>query len=110
MFYGSIWKVTLSLLVLYVVMGVIFWAVVGVLLAEKRRFAALINLVIGLFFLIFFGLYQLIHQLIRDYYTFFVPINDAGDRFDGRNVIALVLAAVLTYVIARLIYDSSKKK
>jgi hypothetical protein len=39
-----------------------------------------------------------------------VPINDTGDRFDGRNVIALVLAAVLTYVIARLLYDSLKKK
>jgi hypothetical protein len=109
MFYGSIWKVSLSLLVLYVVLGVIFWAVVGVLLAEKRRLAALTNLVIGLFFLIFFVLYQLIHQLIHDY-TFFVPINDTGDRFDGRNVIALVLAAVLTYVIARLLYDSLKKK
>ena len=109
MFYGSIWKVALCLLVLYVVLGVVFWAVVAILLAEKRRLAALTNLVICLFFLIFFVLYQLIHQLIQNY-TFFVPINDGGDRFDGRNITALVLASVLTYVIARLIYDSSKKK
>ncbi len=108
MFYGSIWKITFCLLVLYLVAGVIFWAVVGVLLAEQRRLAALINLVIGLFCLIFFVIYRLIHQFIHDY-TFFVPLNDAGDHFDGRNVIALVLAAVLTYVIARLFYDSSKK-
>jgi VIT1/CCC1 family predicted Fe2+/Mn2+ transporter len=94
-----LWKILVEAGLFFLVGGLVFWTIFAFFLAEKPA-RTLIKIGGVSFFAAYLGLHFLFMAVFGDNPSY-LTVDDVGDRVDLKEAIAVLLAALFTYLVVR---------